>query len=119
MHTSQNANQGSSPSGGSKASSDKEHSCSSSSFQSQTSQPTSRGHSDSTGDSVALMVNVSIRRTQERLVIACSGGVVDMFSTTGKKKSTFPTAYNDYSAQISTLEENVCLYLRVGEPPLI
>ena len=71
------------------------------------------GHSNSPRDSVALMIQVSTRSIQARLEEACSGGVVDVFSITGRHKTTFPAAYREYIDEVAKLEDNVCQYLKV------
>jgi len=69
-------------------------------------------HSADPGDSVALMVKTSIGRIQGRMELICSRGVLDVFSTTGRHKATFTSAYKEYSLQIASLEENICAYLK-------
>lgn len=59
------------------------------------------------------MVQVSTRSIQARLEVACSGGVVDVFSTTGRHKAIFPVAYQGYSNEVAKLEEDICHYLKV------
>ena len=74
----------------------------------------SKGHSNSPTDSVALMVMVCSRSLQAKLEVACSGGVVDVFSTTGRHKTVFPVAYQEYSSELAKLEDNICRYLKVS-----
>lgn len=69
-------------------------------------------HSADPGDSVALMVKTSTEKIQGRMELICSRGVLDVFSTTGRHKATFTSAYEEYSLQIATLEENICAYLK-------
>ena len=76
--------------------------------------PEIKGHSDSPTDSIALMITVSVRTIQAKLEVACSGGVVDVFSTTGRHKAIFPVAYQEYSNEVSRLEGNISCYLKVG-----
>ena len=75
--------------------------------------PSNKGHSTSPRDSVALMIQISTRSIQSRLEVACSGGVVDVFSTTGRHKAIFPVAYQEYSNEVAKLEDNICHYLKV------
>lgn len=75
--------------------------------------PSNKGQSTSPRDSVALMIQISTRSIQSRLEVACSGGVVDVFSTTGRHKAIFPVAYQEYSNEVAKLEDNICHYLKV------
>lgn len=75
--------------------------------------PGNKGQSTSPRDSVALMIQVSTKSIQARLEAACSGGVVDVFSTTGRRKAIFPVAYQEYSNEVARLEDNICHYLKV------
>ena len=59
------------------------------------------------------MVEQNLKRIEGKLESSCGGGVPDVFSITGKSKSVFPAAYEEYSSQIASLEENICLYLTV------
>lgn len=72
-----------------------------------------KGQSTSARDSVALMIQVSTRSIQARLEVTCSGGVVDVFSTSGRHKTVFPLAYQEYSNEVAKLEDNICHYLKV------
>ena len=72
----------------------------------------SRLHSDHPGDSVALRVKTTVERIQKRLELACHRGIPDVFGTSIRYKTTFTSAYEEYSLQIATLEENVCAYLK-------
>ena len=74
--------------------------------------PATHLHSAHPGDSVALMVKMSIGRIQGRMELVCGRGVLDVFSTTGRHKATFTTAYEEYSSQVATLEDNICAYLK-------
>ena len=71
------------------------------------------GHSNSPTDSVALMIKLSTGAIQEKLEAACGRGVVDVFSTTGRYRTVFPAAFQEYSDEVSMLEDNVCRYLKV------
>ena len=73
------------------------------------------GHSNSPADSVALMVEVSIRTIQEKLEAACGRGVVDVCSTTGRHRTVFPEAFQEYCDEVSKLEDNICQYLKVSK----
>ena len=73
------------------------------------------GHSNSPANSVALMVEVSIRTIQEKLEVACSRGVADVFSTTGRHKTVFLEAFQEYCDEVSKLEDNICQYLKVSK----
>ena len=74
------------------------------------------GHSTSPGDSVALMIQVTTRDIQCRLEAACGLGVVDVFCTTGRRKTIFPTAYQEYGIEVAKMEDNVSRYLKVQSP---
>lgn len=67
-------------------------------------------------DSIGHLVSFSVKMTQECLETACRRGVADVFAMTGRNKGTFPGAYDQYSSQITALEENICSYLLVREP---
>lgn len=72
-----------------------------------------KGFSDSPSDSVAVMIEVNVRLLQTKLENACSRGLVDVFSSTGKSKSVFSSAYDEYASHVSQIEEDLCAYLRV------
>lgn len=75
--------------------------------------PGNKGHSTSPRDSVALMIQVMTMGIQCKLETACGRGVGDVFSTTGRHKTVFPTAYQEYSGEVAKLEDNVSCYLKV------
>ena len=72
----------------------------------------SHRHSDHPGDSVALRVKTTVERIQKRLELACHRGIPDVFGTSSRYKTTFTSAYEEYSLQVATLEENICTYLK-------
>ena len=72
-------------------------------------------HSDHPGDSVALRVKTTLERIQNRLELACHRGIPDVFGTSSRYKTTFTSAYEEYSLQIATLEENICAYLKARD----
>ena len=71
-----------------------------------------REMSDSPNDSVALMLKISTLRILTRLALSCRQGVLDVFTITGKTKTVFPDAYQEYAKEVSLLEESLCLYLQ-------
>ncbi len=72
-----------------------------------------KGSSDIATDSIRQMVRRRVRTIQECLEAICSRGVVDVFAMTGRNRAVFPQAYQEYSSQITTLEESICSYLVV------
>ena len=72
-----------------------------------------KGFSDSPSDSVAVMIEVNVRLLQTKLENACSRGLLDVFSSAGKSKTVFLSAYDEYASHISRVEEDLCAYLRV------
>ena len=72
----------------------------------------SHRHSDHPGDSVALRVKTTVERIQKRLELVCHRGIPDVFGTSSRYKTTFTSAYEEYSLQVATLEENICTYLK-------
>ena len=72
----------------------------------------SHRHSDHPGDSVALRVKTTVERIQKRLELVCHRGIPDVFGTSSRYKTTFTSAYEEYSLQVATLEENISIYLK-------
>jgi hypothetical protein len=68
--------------------------------------------SPSLSDSIAKHLHSSLKTISTSLASSCGRGISEVFSITGRSKSTFPTAYNAYSSQISTLEGDISNYLR-------
>ena len=75
----------------------------------------SRLHSDHPGNSVALRVRTTVGRIQKRLELACHRGIPDVFGTSSRYKTVFTSAYEEYSLQVATLEENICAYLKARD----
>ena len=48
------------------------------------------------------------------LTSTCECGVRGVFCITGRSRLTFPTAYDKYTSQITTLDEDIARYLRVS-----
>lgn len=76
-------------------------------------QSNSGSHSTSPSDSVAWMIHTSSETIQLRLESACAEGVVDVFSMSGRRRSVFLSAYQEYSSDVAKLEDYVCRYLKV------
>ena len=71
-----------------------------------------KAHSDLPSDSVALMIETSVRLIHSRLEQACSQGVEDVFCL-GKRRETFLRAYQEYAGHVGQMEADLCAYLKV------
>ena len=71
--------------------------------------------SDNIADSLGVMVQVSIKTISARLEMKCGGGVADVFGVGGhgKDSASFASTYKEYTSQITQLDTNICLYLKV------
>ncbi len=82
--------------------------------QSQSLHSNSYQSSNSSADSLGLMVQVCIKMIRVRLELDCGGGVLEMFGVGGAKSgAVFMQAYQEYASQVAQLERNICSYLKV------
>lgn len=70
--------------------------------------------SNSTADSLGVMIQVSVKTIRVQLELDCGGCVADVFGIGGGKSGfAFSRTYQEYVTQVTQLDANICFYLKV------
>ena len=71
-------------------------------------------YSESTDDSVAVMICRYLTAMHTCLQSGCPSGSSQVFATHGKEKDSFKPVYEEYCHLVTQLQDNICRYLLVS-----